>query len=124
MRERHRLKFKNEDQQIKEGQVVLINSEEKNRGKWSIGIVEKIIKGTDGITRGAVLKTRKTRIERAIELLYPLELDCDISEEIPVNISELNPQAKEFRPKRKAAKTASETVRETFEYENKELEDE
>ena len=36
---------------------------------------------------------------------------------------ELNPQTKVFQPKRRAAEVAKETVRETFRYEDKELED-
>ena len=82
---RHRLKYKNEAQRIQEGQVVLINSDDRNRGKWSIGIVEKVFKGKDGIIRVARLRTRKTTIERDIEHLYHLELECNVTEHEPTN---------------------------------------
>ena len=62
-------------------------------------------------------------------MLYPLELACDgehkkgdeeVNEE---ENSQLNAQAKEFRPKRKAATIAVETIKETFRDEERELAD-
>ena len=124
LRERHSLQFKDSEPKIREGDVIVIKGDEKNRGEWSIGIVEKLIEGKDGIVRAARIRTRKTHIERALQLLYPLELSCDRTEEVEREGEvELNPQAEEFRPKRRAAEVAKETVRETFRYEDKELED-
>ena len=112
LRERHNMKAKDKDQQIKIGQVVMIHGEEKNRGVWKIGVVEQLIQGRDGIVRAARLRTGKNKIERALQMLYPLELQCDIHSE-----QELNPQAREFRPQRRAADIAKESVAETFRYE-------
>ena len=118
------MQFKDSDLKIQNGDVVVIKGDEKNRGEWSIGIVEKLIEGKDGIVRAARIRTRKTHIERAVQLLYPLELSCDRTEEVERDGEvELNPQAKVFQPKRRAAEVAKETVRETFRYEDKELED-
>ena len=101
--------------------MVLIHAEDKNRGKWSIGIVECLIKGRDGVVRAARVKTRKTVVERAVQLLYPLELACE--RERAVQTRELNPQAEEYRPKRKAAQLAAGTVREIIQDESRDLAD-
>ena len=54
-----------------------LKGEEKNRNKWKIGKVTKLIKGNDGVVRGAKLQSGKDTIERPIQLIYPLELQCD-----------------------------------------------
>ena len=95
LRERHNMKAKDKDQQIKIGQVVMIHDEEKNRGVWKIGVVEQLIQGRDRIVRAARLRTGKNKIERALQMLYPLELQCDIHSQ-----KELNPQARELSPRR------------------------
>eukprot|EP00795_Rhopilema_esculentum_P010152 gene10152-18819_t len=102
LREKHNLVHHGKENQISLGDVVLINGEAKNRGGWAIG-------------RG--------------QCKYPLELACDEEHkktEARVNDKEnaqLNAQAKEFRPKRKAATIAVETIRETFRDEERELAD-
>ena len=58
--------------------MVLIQSEERNRGKWNIGIVVKLIKGRDGVVRVARLRAGKSYLERAIQHLCPMELSCDV----------------------------------------------
>eukprot|EP00795_Rhopilema_esculentum_P015887 gene15887-7219_t len=50
LRERHNLTHQEKD-------VVLIHADDKNRGKWRIGIVECLIKGRDGVVRAARVKT-------------------------------------------------------------------
>ena len=59
------------------GDVVIIKSEEKNRAQWKLGVVEDLITGRDGVIRGAKLTSGKSRLERQIQHLYPLELSCD-----------------------------------------------
>ena len=49
LHEQHNLKHKSHDIQISTGDVVLIKGDEKNRGKWNIGIVQHINKGKDGM---------------------------------------------------------------------------
>ena len=82
LREGHNLKFKDREPHIAVGEVVLICGHEKNRGQWSIGVVERSIKGKDDVVRGARLKTSKSYVERAVQLLYPFELSCDIEESV------------------------------------------
>ena len=48
------------------GDIVLIKDEEKNRGKWKLGVVTKLVQ-KDGVTLGAKLKTKvDTVIERVL----------------------------------------------------------
>ena len=71
-----------------------------------IGIVHQLLKGQDGFIRGVRLRAGKSYLERPIQCLYPLKLNCDVN---PVksntNIAEtkLNIKAKEFRAKRNPA---------------------
>ena len=45
LREQHNLKHKSHGIQTSKGDVVLIKGDEKNRGKWNIGILQHINKG-------------------------------------------------------------------------------
>ena len=86
----------------------MIKGEEKNRGYWKIGIVNYLYIGKDNIIRFDQLGTRKTLIDRPIQLLYSLELHCEgitpTSGDETKN--ELKRSATEFRPKRTAAEIA------------------
>ena len=77
LRERHNLTHRGKENTISEGDGVLIHGDDKNRGKWSIGILESLINGRDGVIRVARVKTRRTVVERAVQQLYPLELTCE-----------------------------------------------
>ena len=109
-----------------------------------MGIVEQLVKGRDGVIRVAKLRTKKTEIERAIQLLYPLELLCDgdtqcrdgdtqcmdsdtqcmdsdtqcMDSDTQCKDLPLDPRAKEFNPRRRAAKIAEDNVKQTFLYED------
>ena len=61
------------------GEVVIIASDERNRGKWTLGIVEELFPGRDGIIRAEKVKTANGYLERVVNNLYPLELSCDQS---------------------------------------------
>ena len=83
---------------------MLIQGEEKNRGLWKTGVVEKLIRGKDGVVRGAVLKTGNERREKPLQHLYPLELSS-VSDK-SAQPKKLSPTAKEFEPRKpRAAKT-------------------
>ena len=111
LRERHNLKHKSKSLSLKVGDVVLIRSDQRNRGKWNIGIVVKLIKGRDGVIRAARLRAGKSYIERAIQQLCPMELSCDITKGQEEQAESLNPRAREFTPKRAAAVTANERIK-------------
>ena len=72
LRGRHNLKHKARELTVKTGDVVLIKGDEKNRGKWKMGIVKQIISGRDGNVRAVKLKTGKGEMERTNSTLVPL----------------------------------------------------
>ena len=83
---------------------MLVKSEERNRGKWKLAVVDISIEGRDGVVGAVRLRSGKSCIERLIQHLYPLEWACDVStqrEAIPLNVV-----AKEYRPSRRAAVAA------------------
>ena len=86
---------------MKEEDVMPIKGEGRNRGKWKIGVVERLIQGRDRMIRGAQLKAGKTLIERPLQLLYPLELTCDSPER--TRGETLRADAREFQPRRAAS---------------------
>ena len=76
LRERHELNPK-EKPVININDMVIIERDEKNRGKWKIGIIENIFVGTGNTIRSVRIRTRKGIIERPVQLLYPMDLQCD-----------------------------------------------
>jgi hypothetical protein len=75
-------------------------------GKWSLAIVEKLFPGPDGRTRAVQLRTKNGVIERPVQHLYPLELQCDTKKNANEGRVQLNPGARAFLPKRAAAADA------------------
>lgn len=109
LRERHRIVHDTAPLELKEGEVVIVRSEERNRGRWPLGIVTELIRGRDGIVRGAKLRSGTGYIERAVQHLYPLELSCDwttVESDLP------NSEEVPNRPKRNAAVAARERIAE------------
>ena len=87
---------------------MLIQRDERNRGKWKLGIVVKLIKGRDGVVRAARLRAGKSYLDRAIEQLCLMELSRD---RIQVPLAPvLNPTARVFTPRR-AAVAATERIK-------------
>ena len=109
LREQHRNLGRQNDQSYpKVGDVVVVKDEDQPRNRWRIAIVTRMIHGKDNVARGAVLKTGKGTLERAVQQLFPLELSCDREPCHP-----LNPKAPEYRPRttRGAATEARERIR-------------
>ena len=87
--------------------VVIIKSDERNRGEWPLGIVHELFEGKDGVVRAVKLRAGKSFMERPVQHLYPLELSCDIgNRQTTKTTTELNAEDTEFRPKRDAAVAA------------------
>ena len=57
LRERHNQQHGGKTSTPKVGEVVIIKSDEKNRGKWKLGVVEAVITGVDNVVRGARIRT-------------------------------------------------------------------
>ncbi len=106
LRERHNLKHKTKEHVLKQGDVVVIRGDDRNRNKWKLGVVDEMIKGKDDVVRAVRLRAGKSFLERPIQHLYPLELSCDLKAK-----NQLDVQAKEFKPKRMAAEAARENIR-------------
>ena len=104
LRERHNLNHTKGGPPIEQGDVVLIQSDERNRSKWNIGVVVKLIKGRDWIVRGARLRGGKSFLERAVQQLCPMELSCDRLKEPEVPVP--NPRARVTTPRRAAIAAA------------------
>ena len=105
LREQHRRKVNKNGQYPDIGDAVIVHDgDEKNRNKWKLAIVSRLIEGRDGTVRAVKLRTVKGQLERSIQHLYPLELSCD---NVQQN-SSLNPTVAEFQPrsKRNTAKIA------------------
>ena len=62
----------------KSGDVVVIHEDNKKRALWKLGRVVDLIKGKDGVIRGARVKTDSKYsggvIERPLQKLFPLEM--------------------------------------------------
>ena len=72
-------------------------------------MVDKLHRGKDGVMRAVGLRSSKSYIERPIQYLCPLELHCNTekqSSSVNTNISTLDANAKEYRPRRTAAAIA------------------
>ena len=107
LRERHTLKH-SEERHPKIGELLLIKSEDKNRGKWRIGVVPDLIKGRDGVVQATV---GTSCIERAVQRLFPLELCCDRVRVKADKPTPLRVEAPEFRPSRDTLAAANLRIR-------------
>ncbi|VDK17705.1 unnamed protein product [Anisakis simplex] len=61
------------------GEVVIMHDESKPRPLWKLGVIDKLITGTDGNIRSAELNcgTNNKNLSRPVNLLYPLEIHND-----------------------------------------------
>ena len=71
--ESHRIK-RGESDYPEIGEIVLIISEEKNRGEWKKGRVLRHIRGRDGVVREVDLLHKGNEIQRSLQLVCPLEI--------------------------------------------------
>ncbi|XP_078345136.1 uncharacterized protein LOC144667518 [Oculina patagonica] len=115
LRERHNLKHPGKPCTLAVGDVVILKSEDKNRGKWPLGIVQELYPGRDGVVRAVKLRSGKSFLERAVQHLYPLELSSDSVARAPSRV--LNADATVFRPRRQAALRAEERIHQIAEAE-------
>ena len=86
------------------GELIIIQSKERNWGKWPLCIFVELITGRDGVVRAAKLRARRNYLEWGVQHLYPLELSCERTVEAPWVT--LSADAPTFRPKRDAVVAA------------------
>ena len=86
LREAHRYSSGNSDASsaVSIGDIVLVH-DDKPRGFWRLARIENVITGRDGQIRGAILrvaseKGRSTTLQRPLQRLYPLEIECYVKE--------------------------------------------
>ena len=66
LRERHNLKHNRKPYTLAVWDVVIIQSEERNLGKGSLGDIEELYPGRGGIIRAAKFRAGKSYLERAV----------------------------------------------------------
>ena len=115
LRERHNQNKGTKVMNVKKGDVVIIKSDERNKAKWPLGIVDELFEGRDGVVRAVRLRAGKNFLERSPNQLYPLELSCD--RKIVNNRAPLNPTVPPFRPRRDAAAAARQRIQDVADHE-------
>ena len=83
------------------------------------GVIIELITGRDGVIRGAKVRTGKSILERPVQFLYPMELNCEVATERSETVK-LNPEAPEFeaKSKRDAAKAAELRIKDIVQEDN------
>ena len=59
---------------IKDGDIVLVADTDTPRHRWSLGVVTKLLRGSDALCRVAVVRTAHGLMTRSLIKLFPLEL--------------------------------------------------
>ena len=67
---------------VKIEDIVVVHNEDKHRGFWKLGRIERLLSGRDGEIRGAVVRVHQggnqiTLLKRPVEKLYPIEVGCN-----------------------------------------------
>ena len=88
LRESHKMNTSKKSLKINVGDVVSIFEEGLKRRHWKVGKVLRIIRGKDGVIRGAVVqifneKNGKETINRPLQKLYPLEITPERDDDEP-----------------------------------------
>ena len=109
LREFHKVSGKNETE-IKVGDVVQVHDDTK-RVNWRLAIVERIIKGKDGLVRAADIKTSTGYTNRPITKLYPLEVTSTTHTTTKPECSKPSTPTTSTRPVRKTAQVAKEKLK-------------
>ena len=65
--------------------IVIVHEDDLPRAMWKLGLVEKLLTGSDGETRAAELRVaargrESTSLTRPVQKLYPMELNTSASE--------------------------------------------
>ena len=74
LRSAHVVKNPNSQIEFKEGDVVLIEGNAKNKLLWKLGKIERVLPGRDNKIRCYELKTSGGLLKRTVQHLYPFEL--------------------------------------------------
>jgi len=75
---------------VQVGDVVLIADNDAPRHQWELGVVEKLLTGSDHLCRAVALRTSKGHTTRSLVKLYPVELnivDCLVDSHKNINLN-------------------------------------
>ena len=74
LREFHKCKSGKRERELEVGDVVVVYEEERKRGEWKMGVVERLVTGRDNVVRGAtvrvVTKGKPIRLSRPVQLQF------------------------------------------------------
>ena len=115
LRERQNCNGKGKASSLNPGAVVLIRSEENNRGKWPLGVVVELFNDRDEVVCAVKLRAGKTFLETPIQHLYLMELTCDRAPERATMPTPLNAKAPGFCSRRDAAVAANLRIHDAIE---------
>lgn len=73
---------------LKVGSVVLVREDNQPRLKWSMGVVQKLFEGIDGVPRAAEIKTASGVYVRAIQRLHNLEINSGLFSDVDSSSAE------------------------------------
>ncbi|GFR19498.1 integrase catalytic domain-containing protein [Trichonephila clavata] len=71
----HKFKVPNVLENLKSGDVVLVEGTTKSKLLWQLGKIQEILLGRDNNVRACIVKTPQGVFRRLIQMLYPLELN-------------------------------------------------
>ena len=99
---------------VQVGDIVLITDNDTPRYQWELGVVEKLLTGSDHLCRTVALHTSKGHTPQSLVKLYPVELnvvDCleDSNKNIDLNLAP-DEVTQEIRVPRTAAIAASDAI--------------
>ena len=78
---------------LKVGDVVLVQRDDKDRRFWPLGVITQLIPSKEGLVRNVWLKTSKGFFRRSIQNLAPLEVSA--SEPIQMDLEALNEESED-----------------------------
>ncbi|UYV70939.1 hypothetical protein LAZ67_8001173 [Cordylochernes scorpioides] len=91
--------------QLKVGDIVLVEVENRKQINWPMGKITKVFPGTDNVRRLVEVKTKSGFMKRAVQRLFPLEVP---SEDVEQGDGELKPAEDEIvREKTSGVESAS-----------------
>ncbi|UYV84450.1 hypothetical protein LAZ67_X002223 [Cordylochernes scorpioides] len=79
--------------QLKVGDIVLVEVENRKQINWPMGKITKVFPGTDNVRRLVEVKTKSGFVKRAVQRLFPLEVP---SEDVEQGDGELKPAEDEI----------------------------
>lgn len=106
--------FAKKDSSVEIGDVVLVH-ENLPRSRWRLALVEKLIAGRDGLCRAAQVKLANgNRIQRPLQLLFPLEVQDTLSDHKETNSEDNKWTSDPADPQRPSQRKAAVEARQTF----------